>query len=280
MPVGLAGGLERGVWRRRGERAIDEADWSAALDALPILVPLDGDEHARLRSLAERFIATKSIEPMLDQRLTAVDVAVIAAQACLPILALGLDAYASWRTVVVYPAGFVARGHEVDEAGVEHEWEEERSGESWSGGPVVLSFEDVEASGQGEGYNVVIHELAHKLDMLDGDANGRPPLHRGMDAAAWSRDFSAAFDDLNRCIDAGEVPPVDEYAAEDPGEFFAVASEYFFESPLELDSAFPCVYGHLRDFYRQDPLARLARMGGERGRSVHPCAVPAKPAGE
>ena len=264
------------MWRRRRERAIEEADWSAALDAVPILDPLDDDERARLRGLAERFIATRSIEPMLDQRLGPVDVAVIAAQACLPVLALGLDAYASWRTVVVYPAGFVARGQEVDEAGVEHEWEEERSGESWSGGPVVLSFEDVEASGQGEGYNVVIHEVAHKLDMLDGDANGRPPLHRGMDAAAWSRDFGAAFDDLNRCIDAGEVPPLDEYAAEEPGEFFAVASECFFETPAELDSAFPRVYGHLRDFYRQDPLARLARRGGERGRSVRACPVPGK----
>ncbi|MCY4453655.1 MAG: zinc-dependent peptidase [Immundisolibacterales bacterium] len=268
------------MWRRRRERAIEEADWSAVLDAVPILDPLDDDERARLRGLAERFIATRSIEPMLDQRLGPVDAAVIAAQACLPVLALGLDAYASWRTVVVYPAGFVARGQEVDEAGVEHEWEEERSGESWSGGPVVLSFEDVEASGQGEGYNVVIHEVAHKLDMLDGDANGRPPLHRGMDAVAWSRDFGAAFDDLNRCIDAGEVPPLDEYAAEEPGEFFAVASECFFETPAELDSAFPRVYGHLRDFYRQDPLARLARRGGERGRSVRACPVPGKAACE
>ena len=248
------------MWPRRRARAINEADWAAVLDRLAILDPLDDEERARLRDLATRFVAGKSIEPVLGQRIGAMDVAVIAAQACLPVLALGLDAYRSWRTVVVYPAGFVSREHEVDEAGVEHEWEEERSGESWLGGPVVLSLEDVEASGRGDGYNVVIHEMAHKLDMLDADANGRPPLHPGMDAAAWSRDFGFAFQDLGRRIEAGETPPIDEYAAADPGEFFAVASECFFETPGALDAAYPAVYSHLRGFYRQDPLARLDRF--------------------
>ena len=248
------------MWPRRRVRRIEDPQWSAVIDAIPILAPLDRDERARLRDLVDRFVASKSIEPVFGQELGTLDIVVISAQACLPVLALGLDAYASWRTVVVYPAGFVAREHEVDEAGVQHEWEEERSGEAWSGGPVVLSLEDVEASGQGEGYNVVVHEMAHKLDMLDGEANGRPPLHPEMDAHGWSRDFSASFEDLNRQVDAGETPPIDEYAAGEPGEFFAVASEYFFEVPGVLESAYPAVYGHLRDFYRQDPLARLERM--------------------
>lgn len=248
------------MWARRRTTAIDEADWATVLERLPILDPLGDDERGRLRGLAARFVAGKSIEPVLGQRVDAVDGAVIAALACLPVLALGLDAYRSWRTVVVYPAGFVSREREVDEAGIEHEWEEERSGESWLGGPVVLSFEDVEASGRGDGYNVVIHEVAHKLDMLDGDANGRPPLHRGMDAGAWSRDFAAAFEDLNRRLEAGGEPPIDEYAGEEPGEFFAVASESFFETPDVLEAAYPPVYGHLRAFYRQDPLARLERF--------------------
>ena len=265
------------MWRRRRTQAIEEADWSMALDALPILDPLDGEERARLRALAERFVASKSIEPVLGQELGALDVAVISAQACLPVLALGVDTYSSWRTVVVYPAGFVSREHEVDEAGVAHEWAEERSGEAWSGGPVVLSLEDVEASGQGEGYNVVIHEMAHKIDMLDGEPNGRPPLHREMDARGWSRDFGAAFEDLNRRVDAGEPPPIDEYAAAEPGEFFAVASEYFFEAPGLLASAYPAVYGHLRDFYRQDPLARLERMAGSESGFASPAAPAGRP---
>ena len=246
------------MWPRR-RKLINEADWMAALDVLPILNPLNEDECVRLRELSSRFIAGKSIEPVRGQRLDAADIVVIAAQACLPVLALGLDAYASWWSIVVYPGGFVAREHEVDEAGVEHEWDEACAGESWFRGPVILSWEDIMASGQGEGYNVVIHEMAHKLDMLHDEANGRPSLHRDMDPEAWHRDFSAAFEDMNRRIDAGETLPIDEYAAADPGEFFAVTSEYFFDAPGLLDAAYPAVYSRLRDFYRQDPLARLER---------------------
>ena len=93
-----------------------------------------------------------------------------------------------------------------------------------------------------------------------------------MDAAAWSRDFGAAFDDLNRRIEAGETPPIDDYAAEEPGEFFAVASECFFETPGVLDAAYAAVYSHLRAFYRQDPLARLERFqgGGATEASLNP----------
>ena len=247
------------MWSRRC-RLIDDADWTATLDALPILDPLVEDELAQLRELASRFIEGKSIEPVRGQRLDAGDLVVIAAQACLPVLALGLDAYASWQSVIVYPGGFVSREREVDEAGVEHEWEETRAGEAWFRGPVILSWEDIMASGQGDGYNVIIHELAHKLDMLDEETNGRPPLHRDMNPEAWRRDFSAAFGDLNRRINAGRKLPVDKYAAEDPGEFFAVTSEYFFDAPGVLDVAYPAIYAHLRDFYRQDPLARLERL--------------------
>lgn len=257
------------MWPRR-RAAIADPDWAAALDALPVLAPLDDGERARLRALAARFAAKKSIETADAAGaaggrggLEPAGVARLAALACLPVLELGLDAYAPWSSIVVYPAGFLARDREVDEAGVEHEWEEARVGESWFRGPVVLSWEDVEASGRGgggDGYNVVVHEMAHKLDMLDGGANGRPPLHRGMDPRAWYRDLSAAFEDLNRRLAAGEEPPIDDYAAEDPGEFFAVASEWFFELPDALAAAYPAVYAQLRGFYRQDPRARLARL--------------------
>ena len=246
------------MWRRRSE-FISEADWVTALDALPILDRLDDRERAQLRELSSRFMASKSIEPVRGQRLETADLVVIAAQACLPVLALGLDAYTPWRSVVVYPGGFVAREHEVDEAGVEHEWDEARAGESWFRGPVILSWEDILASGQGEGYNVVIHEVAHKLDMLDGEANGRPPLHPDMDPETWRRDLNAAFEDLKRRVDAGDTPVIDEYAATDPGEFFAVTSEYFFDTPDVLEAEYPAVYRRLCEFYRQDPSARFDR---------------------
>ncbi len=243
------------MWPHR-QKPIDESVWRAALDALPALAPLDASERARLRELSARFIAGKSIEPVRGQCLDALDLVVIAAQACLPVLVPGLGAYSSWHSIVVYPGSFVAREYEMDEAGVEHEWEEARAGEAWLCGPVILSWEDIAASGQGEGYNVIIHEMAHKLDMLHGGANGCPSLHRGMDLEAWNRDFGAAFEDMNRRIDAGETLVIDEYAAEDPAEFFAVTSEYFFDAPAVLDSAYPAVYRRLSDFYRQDCVFR------------------------
>jgi Mlc titration factor MtfA (ptsG expression regulator) len=117
---------------------------------------------------------------------------------------------------------------------------------------------------------VVIHEFAHKLDMRNGEPNGFPPLHRGMDARAWKRAFSEAYGDFVRRVEAAErLPkrrsqaaldalPIDPYAAESAAEFFAVASEAFFETPELLAPAYPAVYEQLRLFYRQDPNARLA----------------------
>jgi Mlc titration factor MtfA (ptsG expression regulator) len=120
----------------------------------------------------------------------------------------------------------------------------------------------------------VIHEFAHKLDMLNGDANGFPPLHKGMSRADWSRAFSAAFDDLVRRVEAGEETEIDPYAAESPAEFFAVISEAFFEIPDLLRTVYPEVYRQLSLFYRQDPASRelprewrLAGRGGERRRA-------------
>ena len=101
--------------------------------------------------------------------------------------------------------------------------------------------------------------MAHKLDMLHGEANGRPPLHRHMDPETWRLDFSAAFEDLKRRINAGDTPVMDEYAATDSGEFFAVTSEYFFDTPDVLEAEYPSVYRRLCEFYRQDPRARLDR---------------------
>ncbi len=247
----------------RPERAaFTDASWQSVRRSWPIVATLPESDAVTLRALADAFLRTKSIEGAGGFELDEESRVVVAAQACVPILGLGMEAYTGWRSVVVYPGGFVSRGTSVDEAGVEHEWEEPRSGESWSHGPVVLSWEDVAASGRLEGYNVVIHEMAHKLDMLNGDANGFPPLHPGMDGAAWYRVFSEAFEDLCARVDAGEETDIDDYATEGPDEFFAVASEYFFELPEVLDECYPGVYAELRAFYRQDPIARLAAAHG------------------
>jgi Mlc titration factor MtfA (ptsG expression regulator) len=130
---------------------------------------------------------------------------------------------------------------------------------------VILAWPGVAASGTLDGYNLVIHELAHKLDMLNGDANGLPPLHADMRLSDWTQAMQAAFDALNAELDRNPdaATAIDPYAAENPGEFFAVTSEYFFSAPDLLDAAFPAVYAQLRQFYRQDPLARLGERLGE-----------------
>jgi Mlc titration factor MtfA (ptsG expression regulator) len=247
-------------WRRRRllrSRQIPEATWRSAWHALPLLHGLTAEEEQRLRDLVLLFLHEKVIEPagglVIDEAMRIT----LAAQACLPILNLGLDCYDGWHAVILYPDEFVPHLHWTDEAGVEHEADEIRSGEAWVHGPVILSWEDVRQSGRGDGYNVVIHELAHKLDAGDGEMNGMPALHPEMSAAAWSRDFSAAFEELEVRLNRGEETFIDPYAAEAPEEFFAVASEYFFELPVEFDAACPAVYRQLARFYRQDPARRV-----------------------
>jgi Mlc titration factor MtfA (ptsG expression regulator) len=219
---------------------------------------LDAGEIVRLRALAALFLHDKIFEAAGGMTLAEAVRLRIAALACLPILELGYEAYAGWRTIVVYPGEFVRPRSQFDAIGVMHEWEEVLSGESWDLGPVILSWADVKASGRRDGYNVVIHEMAHKLDMANGQPDGFPPLPRHVDRRAWTREFTAAFEHLNARLDRGEYTEIDPYAAEEPGEFFAVLSEYFFEVPDLVRAEYPAVYELLAAFYGQDPAARLA----------------------
>lgn len=235
-----------------------ESLWRGAVDGHPILDGLSLAETHRLRELATLFLHEKIFEPVRGLELDETMRLAIAVQCCLPVLNLGLDWLEGWRTVIVYPGEFIRKREQSDGSGVMHEWEEVLSGESWRLGPLILSWPDVEASNHGDGYNVAIHEIAHKLDLLNGEADGFPPLHRGMSPKAWSATFQTAFEDLNRRLDDGEYTVIDPYAAEAPGEFFAVLSEYFFAQPSVLDAEYPEVYRQLSAFYRQDPLARQA----------------------
>ena len=169
-------------------------------------------------------------------------------------LELGLDAYAGFVSVIVYPGEFLVRGREhEDETGVVHTGDDVLSGEAWEQGPVILAWEDVQASGQGDGFDVVAHEFAHKLDLLDGAINGVPALHADMSFEVWVRTFQTAYDTLTAQLDRGIDTWLDPYAAEDPGEFFAVCSEMFFDVPEELLAEYPDIYAQLSAFYRQDP---------------------------
>ena len=253
-------GIFRSIRRNRivREKLLPADTWTWLIHDHPILAGLTEAELTELRALSTVFLHEKVFEGADGLQLDEAMREVIAVQACLPILHLGMEWFVNWKTIVVVPDVFVEEHTEFDAAGVVHEWDEDKSGESWDAGPVLLSWKDVEASGWGEGYNVIIHEAAHRLDMLDGEVNGRPSLHEGMDPEEWHQVFSKAYQDLKR--KAGRKKrglKIDPYAVEDDAEFFAVTSEYFFERPGVLSREYPGVYRLLAAFYKQDPGRRI-----------------------
>ena len=259
-------------------RPIDPALWRRATSSWLFMRGVSADESEKLRGISERFLADKRFEGTHDLEVTEEMRVAIAAQACILVLELGEAWYDGWSDIIVYPAQFAPEREYEDEAGVVHVTRDPMAGEAWLGGPVILSYEDVAMAADERariaGYNVVIHEFAHKLDMRSGDPNGFPPLHGGMSAARWKDAFKSAYEDFVARVDAAEALParraqaaldalpMDPYAAESAGEFFAVASEAFFETPELLAPAYPAVYEQLALFYRQDPRARLARHTG------------------
>ena len=255
--VGLIEKLRR--WRRTrilARTRFDDALWSATLERYPFTRALDEDERRRLREIVALFLHEKALQGAGGMELDDAARLSIAVQACILVLNLGLESYRGWVEIIVYPDEFVAEYDYVDEAGVSHNVHEPMTGESWLRGPVILSWADAEEAGRGNAYNVVIHEFAHKLDMLNGDANGFPPLHADMAREAWADAFNTAYADFCRRVDDWEEMPLDEYAAETPAEFFAVMSEAFFECPHVVRAEYPAVYAQLAQFYRQDPCAR------------------------
>lgn len=263
--------------------AIPDALWDVTLAELTFVARLGADERTRLRALAGGLIAEKQMAAGGELELTAAMQVNIAVQASLPILNLGLDWYRGWTSIVVYPDEFLVPRSVVDDDGVVHEYTEPITGEAWEGGPLLLSWEDAQRSSTGSGaaYSVVIHEFAHKIDLLNGSADGLPPfsadLHAGLDDRRWRATLSETFERFLAELELieSELPsgvdpdseqadpyyahlPFDAYAAQDEAEFFAVSSEAFFVEPGRLQRAFPDWYGLLAAFYRQDPLRSAA----------------------
>jgi MtfA peptidase len=248
-------------WRRSRvlrRRPLPDELWSAVTGPMDLLQGLNPDELGRLRFWATLFLHEKEFFGARDFQVGDEVRLQIGVQACLLILNLDLDCYRGWRSIIVYPDSFLVRREETDEAGIVHTGRDLLTGEAWDGGPVVISWADCApgAHPYGSDTNVVIHEFAHKLDMLNGVPNGLPPLHRMMEAAAWSAAFSAAFAVITARIERDEDTVLDPYAAENPAEFFAVVSECFFEAPRLLRAEFPAVYQQLVLYYRQDPAVR------------------------
>jgi len=243
--------LERRIIQRS---TITIAQWDKAFSSLPLLHGLTLEEKHSLRELAILFLHEKKFEGAHGLVITQEMTLIIALQASLLILNMGLRGYPGWLTVITYPTGFAPKRVVRDEYGVEHHVQSNLAGEAWLRGPVILSWDETENAGIIDGHNLVIHEFAHKLDMLNGDADGFPPLHREMDSAAWAEAFSTGYKDFQYRCDSGEYIDINCYAASSPAEYFAVLSEVFFERPDVLQQHYADVYHQLRLYYRQDPL--------------------------
>ncbi|MEO7940002.1 MAG: M90 family metallopeptidase [Burkholderiaceae bacterium] len=237
--------LRLGEKRRARPRHIPAALWEQILEDFPFLRMAD---TAVLRLLTRDFLDTKEFHGSNGLEITDAIAVAIAAQACLPISQLqlplaGIAWYDDFVGIVVHPGSIVARREVADAVGVVHQYDEVLSGEAMQDGPVTLSWQDVAASGTtaAQGYNVVIHEFVHKIDMRDGMPDGCPPLYAGFMGASHAKAARAAWmatleQEYLRLCDrlslaerfGGEPVWLDAYAATSMDEFFAVASEAYF----------------------------------------------------
>ncbi|WP_374622514.1 zinc-dependent peptidase [Pandoraea sp.] len=253
--------------RSRQRTRLDDAVWHEVVHALPFLARRNAADLDKLRVLATDFLASKHFSTAHDLPLTEAMCVSVAAQACLPILNLPSALYRGWTGIVLYPGEFLIRKTVQDEAGVVHDVAQEASGEAWEGGPVVLSWQDVQASDV-LAYNVVIHEFVHKIDMEGGEADGVPPmlrrLHGDLTPDIWCDVFDPAYEAF--CHEVANVPDehwdafasaslLDPYAAEHESEFFAVCAEAFFVAPEAFHNEYPALYSLFSRYFLQDPAA-------------------------
>lgn len=254
--------------RRFALESITDELWALTIGERRIFKGLGEEDTARLRELSGQFLATKRFDPVRGAEIDDHLKVSVASQACLLLLGLDMSWYRGFSTIFITPDAYIIKQRRTNEWGVVSEYEEEVAGEAFGLGPISLSIPDIEASGWGDGYNVIIHEMAHRLDSLNGAFDGSPPLHAGMDESRWEKAFTEAWKDLNAKLSAAsrgrrarhsgtskQRTRLDPYAAESPDEFFAVVCEYFWERPDILEREYPAVFEQLRLFFRRDPSA-------------------------
>jgi len=244
---------------------IADSLWRRALAACPLARRLDDERQRQLRQLATVFLARKRFHALAGAVLDDYWHLLIAMQACLPALQQGPASLRGWRDVLIYPGEFkVRRSHHDDRTGVVTESDELLIGEAWERGPLVLSLADVQLDLEQpwDGYNVVVHEMAHKLDMLDGPPDGVPPL-RDISRRRWIEQFQQAYNRLAAAA-PGRDSAIDPYATESAGEYFAVVSELHYSQPGLLRQAEPAVAELLEAFYGPSPADGEEPAGGYR----------------
>ncbi len=256
----LLGWLPRGL-RPARQRTVDipEALWQRTLQDFPFLPAAPAALTDRLRAMTGEFLADKEFSGAHGLQVNDAMAVAIAAQACLPVLHLGLHWYDDFKGIVVHPGAMLARREVTDEAGVVHRYTEELSGEAMEMGPVTLSWADVAASGESapEGYNVVIHEFVHKLDMRNGQADGCPPLPTRALRQRWQSTMQESYARFCTQVSMADrfgapAPWLDAYAASAPAEFFAVASEAYFVNPGRFAESFPELLPLLNGFFKPE----------------------------
>jgi Mlc titration factor MtfA (ptsG expression regulator) len=260
-------------WKVSDSSTVPALPWEEAL-AIPVLAALTPVEQQKLIRLAERFLQQKRLVALQGFELDELKSTRIALLFCLPVMELGLEWLDGFHEILLYPAPFVVDDEWEDDIGLVHNQRVVQSGQSWQQGPIVLNWLDVQDSFDASGFNLIIHEVAHKLDMRNGDRASGVPLIALRDVAAWEHDLHAAMSNIQDEIDlVGEnAASIDAYAATEPAECFAVLSEYFFSAPELFAPRFPSLYQRFRMFYGQDPLQRLRRSENPHepeGKTVH-----------
>lgn len=246
--------------RRRAAPAVPEDLWRATLARYPFLAARAPAERERLRALSAEFLAQKEFHGANGLVITDEIAVAIAAQAVLPVLHLGLGWYADFIGIVVHPAEVLARRTETDDSGVVHAWDEVLAGEAMEGGPVMLNWRDVAHAGASAdaGFNVVIHEFVHKIDMRDGAPDGCPPLRSRQAREHWLRVMGEAYQQFREAVIKAERfgeerPWLDDYGASSIDEFFAVACEAYFVNRERFTHEFPALVDLFDSFYQPRP---------------------------
>jgi len=250
------------VWRAYRREKIQQQPFPAAWrqilkQRMPYFRALPADLQLQLKKLIQVFVAEKQFIGCADLVVTDEMRVTIAAQACLLLLNKPPHYYPKLKQILIYPAAFVVPTAQSDAAGVVSELAQVRLGESWQTGQIILSWVDTLKSAAicNDGHNLVIHEFAHQLDQLKGQATGAPLLRSTEAYQQWAEVLSYEFEQLQKQLALGLPTLFDAYAATNPAEFFAVISEVFFEQPDLFAAQHSALYQQLRSFYALDPLS-------------------------